>query len=324
MEQKKIKMSKPKAKFKENFPQADLFPISALASQMMEDVEHIYGPAMQRKAGESVNNAIPLFNLCLSKGYSWFNKFTNNCLLRHLLPNRESVWRQYNSQFSGPKKGELIVIAARSQQLREKFLLCLTHSIALTHKQTVAIYSVSNSFIQIAWKLVNVMAEIPSGTGVYDGQLNDEELKRLSLAFTKLKAAQILLYPSSMIQLDDLCETIRKLHQQSGEIGLVLVDGVQYLANSQYRCIDTQRRLIRLKALAEELMVPVVALYQLDPTFENHLSPLTRYELGEVEMLSELTDGFMLMSGTRDDLAFAPPKILNAKSVEWLGQVWRE
>jgi hypothetical protein len=215
-----------------------------------------------------------------------------------------------------PKDGELFVIASHSKDLRTEIQIRFALQIAITLKQPIILFSASDSFIQFTRKLVGLMANIPSDAAIYDGKLNEDELHRLRAALTQLMTAKVLTYPMQMFGLDEVCNAPRKIHRQIGAIGLVLVDAVQYLADNQRRCVDVKTNLIELKVLADDLKMPVIALYQLDPADENHPSTLTRSELGEIEVLNELTDGFLLMSGTREKLVFATPKIPNAKPVE--------
>lgn len=323
-----MKKRKPKSTIKANPPQSDLLPISSIASQILEDVEHIYKLFPRTpKIGEqfSAHTNRPIENGS-SVGVSLLAKIIKQfaSMLAPVKPshsNNHSSAKPFECNIANPKKGELIVIATRSKILREEFQLCLTQRLAMTLNQLVAIYSASDSFIQFTRKLAGIMANIPADTDIYAGQLNDAEILRLTSVLAELNASHIFMYPLQMIQLEKLYDTSRKLQHHLGEIGLVVVDAVQYLLDKKHRCIDTQQSLIKLKALAEELKVPVVVIYQLDPAIENHPTTFTRNELREVEKLATLTDGFMLMSGTRDDLAFALPKILNAKSVEWLDQI---
>jgi replicative DNA helicase len=287
----KMKKRTPKTTIIENLSQMELLSISDIASPIHEDIEHIYGLKTQRGGART-------YPRCATRMSSPAEKIH-------------------------PIDGELVCIATRTLQLREECLLWLVHHVACTLNKTVVIYSASDSFIRLTSKLINVMADIPWDAAIYDGKLSSAELKRLTSALTELKAAPIYLNPIPLILFNWLRLTTHKLMKQTCNIGLVLVDGVQYLIDEQRHCVSTQQSLMGLKGLAEELRIPVVALYQLDPTIESHPSTLTRYELGEMEALNELTDGLMLMSGTHEKLVFATPKIPKAKPVEWIDQISR-
>lgn len=315
---KKIKPKiKTRIKLKAKHPLTDLLQISTLATQILEDIEHIY------KIHHGTSMAMTSDNkeaLGVRESHRSINKVKNNSWVKNLaariaatplmrfLQIHRKTKAQVVAELPIQKNGELIVIASRSKKLSDELKLRLTRQITLTQKQPIIIFSTGDSFIHILRMLVNALADIPEGAAIYDGQLSEAEVKRLSFSLNELNAAQIYIYPTQMIRLDHLCETVRMFQMKTGEIGLVLVDAVQHLKDNQWQNVGVQESLIRLKALAEEINVPVLALYQLDPAIEDHPSTLTRYELGEIAALNELTDGIMLMSGTREKFVFATPK----------------
>lgn len=262
-------------------PTADLIPLATIASQLLEDLEHIYG-----EPAKIIADKAEMEKLCI------------------------------------PQAGKLIVVATRNKQLREELLLCLICRVAIANKESVAIYSVNNSFIRFSQKLICAMADIPPDTAIYDGSMIKAEFSRLVTALEKLESTDVRMYSAQMSLLDWLRFAAHKMNQIfSGHAGMILVDGAQCSIGGQHHYIDMQQSLRRLKGVAEMLRTPIIVLYQLDPAIENHSSTLTRNELVEIEKLSKLTDGFVLMSGAREELVFAPPKIPNAKPVEWLDQI---
>ena len=276
----------PKAAIKD-IPTAGLLPISTVTSQLMEDVQCIYGG---KYASVDAVQSYP-----------------QNIVLE--------------ANLAGPKNGELVVIATRSKQLREELLLRLAYRTAIANKKNVAVYSANEFFVQFARKLVGAMSGIPPDVNIHDGNLNEAEFGRLVSELTKLNAAKIFMYPIQTIHFGWLRVTAHKLIKSTCDIGLVLVDGVQCLLDDQRHCISTAQGLSGLKGLAEELSVTAIALYQLNPSVKDHPSTLTREELAEIEKLSASTDGFVLMSGTPEELVFMPPKIPNAKPIAWLEQI---
>jgi hypothetical protein len=305
---------------KENRPPVEPLNLATIAAQMMEDIEHIYAQADQQPMRTTKKTEFHVSSQSSNDVNSWLHKMTTKIRSYPILCNILSIRRSAaGNQFSTlpiPKNCDLFVLATRSKDLRTEIQIRLALQIAITLKQPIILFSASDSFIQFTRKLVGHMADIPSDAEIYDGKLNENELHRLRAALTQLMAAKVLTYPMQMFGLDEVCNAPRKIHRQIGEIGLVLVDAVQFLTDNQRRCVDVKTSLIELKALADELKVPVIALYQLEPTDGNHPSTLTRYELGEIEVLNELTDGFLLMSGTREELVFATPKIHKAKPVK--------
>ena len=259
--------------------ECELNSIYSIALEMLDDIEHIYG--------KEVN--------------------------RHECGSSEPGFKELEDMTGFLKNGELLVVATRSEQLRKGFILQIAYQVAFSLKQEVAIFSANESLLRFTRKLVDLIADIPSNASIYDGQLNEAEFQRLATALVKLGHAPIYMNQGRLVILDDLCEKAMRRHRQSGEIGLILVDYTQQIMDGNFRVNDHQHSLIRFKKLAIELMVPVIAIYQLDPVVENHPSTLTRFELVEIERLSPATDGVMLMSGTPERLIFTEPKISKYK-----------
>ncbi|MEQ1533772.1 MAG: hypothetical protein HOO97_11765 [Sideroxydans sp.] len=297
----------------------ELLNLATIAAQMMEDIEYIYDHALQQQVRETNKTKIHIPAQIQKSEGSWHSRIVSMIrstpILRRAFATRDRAAASSSSELPIPQNGELFVIATRNKDLHAEIQFCLAIHIAITNKQPIIIFSARDSFIQFTRKLVGLMADIPSDVGIYDGSLNTIELKRVRFALTELMTANVYLYPIPMFGLDEVCNAPRRLHKKIDSVGLVLVDAVQFLTDNQRNCIDVLTSLIELKVLADELKVPVIALYQLDPTVGNHSATLTRYELGEVEAMNGLTDGLMLLSGTRESLIFAPPKILNAKPV---------
>jgi replicative DNA helicase len=135
------------------------------------------------------------------------------------------------------------------------------------------------------------------------------EFQKLSPALDRLSKSKIYMNQNRMIVLDDLSNAVKKHQQDAGEIGMVVVDYVQQIVGDHARLEEPRSSLAKLKALAMELKIPIVSLYQLDPTVENHPSTLTRYELREVEELARITDGFLPLNGTTENLVIAIYKL---------------
>lgn len=264
--------------------QAHLFPISTIASQLKDDVRSIYATQIRM----------------LSTGR---------------LPG--GMVRS-ETNFKIPNRGELVVIASRDKGIRQNLIFWLSRRIALENKQVVAIYSANNYSIQFARDLVGDLSDISSDTDIYAGELSGLEVQRVNSLLNLLIQSEIYVHSGLRRSIEDILETARALTQERGEIGLVIVDALQFMTPKSSNIADTLQSLICLKSLAVQINVPVVALYHLDPGIEDHPSTLTRIELREVEQLAEKTDGVMLMSKQQNRIVFASPKIPNAKPIYWV------
>ena len=270
----------------------DFVSLCAVALQLIEDIEQIYGQSVQQLTAQE----------------------------NYIRANDSNV------RFGEMKKGELVVIATRDKLLGDDFKCRIVSHVACEFGQSVTVFSTSDNFIMFSRKLIAHLSHIPSDTDIYSGKLNVEELTRLVSVLAVLSTAKLDMYPFTDIQIDELCKRSRMHFQQSSDVGLIFVEALTKIGDnydpneflrSGRRHIDIQSRLIRLKELANELMVPVVVIHQLELK-SHHAWALTRFELEEIAKLSEFADGVMFMSGTREKLVFDSPNITNAKPVDWL------
>lgn len=207
------------------------------------------------------------------------------------------------------KPGELLVVAIRSEPLRKEFMLQISQYVAFVLKHDVLIYSGNESLVRFTRKLVDHISGISSEARIYDGELKDVDFMRLANTLVKLSHTKIIVN-QCRFTLEDICASTLKCQQNIAGTGMVVVDYTQQIMDGNYQLNEPQHSLVRLKKLARDLGVPVVAIYQLDPAEEKHPSTLTRFELAEVESLAAVPDEILLMSGTPEYLVFEVPKIL--------------
>jgi replicative DNA helicase len=258
-----------------NHAEENCFSVAVIAQQMIEDVEHLYRRTIIRNAE------------CSGRA------------------SEDSLW----AKLGMPSKGELIVVATRSNQLSEAFRLEIAQHVGCTLGQSVVMVSANDTVLRFTRKLLNKMSGIPAESSIYDGQLGEQEYQNLTSALVALSKSQIFMNQNRMIVLDGLRAVVKKHQQDVGEIGMVVVDYVQQIMGSHARLEEPRTSLAKLKALAVELIIPIVALYQLDQTVENQPSTLTQYELREIEELVLVTDRILLLSGTAENPVLKPPKI---------------
>ena len=97
------------------------------------------------------------------------------------------------------------------------------------------------------------------------GQLSEEEWSNLIVAMGSLSRANIFIDDTPGIKISEIRAKCRKLAQEKGNLGLILIDYLQLIEgngkeNRQQEVSDISRQ---LKKLAKELKVPVIALSQL-------------------------------------------------------------
>jgi replicative DNA helicase len=177
-------------------------------------------------------------------------------------------------EIGGLDPGDVAIIAGRPSMGKTAAALNIIAHNALRCDPPVgtAFFSLEMSKKAVMLRLACTEARVDS-TLVKTGNLNAEEIKRLSTALEKLAAAPIYIDDSSDIrpvQLRAKCRRLFKQHRDT--IGLICVDYLQLMGTpsdrSERRDLDIAQISRSLKALAKELNVPLIALSQLNRQVE--------------------------------------------------------
>ena len=140
---------------------------------------------------------------------------------------------------------------------------------AITHGIPVAIFSLEMSAEQLVQRLLCSEGRIDAQK-LRRGRLSQEEHQRLAGAAGHLNTAPIWIDDQPGANVLEIRAKARRLQAElrsdGKELGMVLIDYMQLMsgtANSESRVQEVSQISRGLKALARELMVPVVALSQL-------------------------------------------------------------
>jgi replicative DNA helicase len=173
---------------------------------------------------------------------------------------------------AGLQQGELIIVAGRPSMGKTAFALNMAEQVAVKNGIPVAIFSMEMGATQLAMRLLGSIARVDQHN-MRTGRLNDEEWSRLSTAMGKLHDAPIYIDETGALNALELRSRARRIHRQSGKLGLVVVDYLQLMSSAsqnqnENRATEISEISRSLKALAKELSVPVVALSQLNRALE--------------------------------------------------------
>jgi replicative DNA helicase len=182
-------------------------------------------------------------------------------------------YTQLDEYTSGLQRGELIIIAGRPGMGKTSFALNIAENIALKNKLPVAVFSLEMTGEQLVQRLLSSCARVDQ-TSIKRGDLTYDDLDKLYLAMHDLKGAPIYIAETPGINVIDLRARIRRLRDQIGDMGCIVIDYVQIMSglgngrnsNRAQEIADISRS---LKALALELNVPVILLSQLNREVES-------------------------------------------------------
>jgi replicative DNA helicase len=198
---------------------------------------------------------------------------------------------------AGLQNSELILVAARPSIGKTSFALNLTRNIAVDEHQPVFFVSLEQSRIEIAERLLCCQARVDSHK-LRKGNLSRDDMDKLVEAGGLLREAKIFIDDTPGQPLLRIAANARRLKLRQG-IKLVVIDYLQLIEPDNRR--DPRQEQVaqisrRLKFLARELAIPVVALAQVNRSSEDRQDHRPRLaDLRESGSLEQDSDTVMLL-----------------------------
>ena len=173
---------------------------------------------------------------------------------------------------SGFQGSQLVILAARPSMGKTALALNICEHVALDHGMGVLFISLEMAQLEIAERFLCARSRV-SGDKLRKGSgIGSKEMALLSRSYEELKAAPVFIDDSPTRNMMQITANARR-HKRRHKIGLIVVDYIQLIEpesndhreNRQEQIAKISRR---LKALARELDVPVIALSQLNRSVE--------------------------------------------------------
>lgn len=182
-----------------------------------------------------------------------------------------------DSMTAGLHRSELVVVGARPSVGKTNFSLNLVRNIITNSRDlspVVVFFSLEMPQVQLAERLLCCHALVDSHH-MRTGRLAADEIQKLLDAGDELRRHRLYIddTPSrSVIQIAATCRRIARKHHHDGGLSLVVIDYLQLIEPENRR--DPRQEQVaqisrRLKILAKELNVPVIALAQVNRAAED-------------------------------------------------------
>jgi len=169
----------------------------------------------------------------------------------------------------GMKNGELIIVAGRPSMGKTALAINIAENVCRMANTGVAVFSVEMSREGLAQRLICSDARL-NFSDIQHGRVTDVDWKRLAQAATRMARLSLFVDSVSTITPMGMRSKLRRLMARQ-KIGLVIIDYLQ-LMDSERRSENRQQEITqitrRLKAMAIEFNVPVMALSQLSRAVE--------------------------------------------------------
>ena len=185
----------------------------------------------------------------------------------------------------GLQPGTLTILAARPSVGKTAFALNIASAAAVKHGHKVAFFSLEMPSDQLALRLLAAEAKL-DWRKITQGQLGRYEWDKIAVHADRISQASIWLDDNFVLTPVELRAKCRKIQRDSG-LDLVMIDYLQLMHAPSDRATQSREQEIAtisrsLKALANELKIPIVALSQLNRGVEKRK--------GEPPMLSDLRE----------------------------------
>ena len=166
---------------------------------------------------------------------------------------------------------QLVIIAARPAVGKTAFALNVAVGAAKATKKNIAIFSLEMPAEQLILRMISSLGQIDNKK-LQTGRLENDDWKRVNEAMSQLADTNIFFHDAGGITANEIAAKCRRLSTQGEGLGLVIIDYLQLIdASSKYagsRQQEVSEISRKLKTLALELEVPVIALSQLSRSVE--------------------------------------------------------
>lgn len=189
------------------------------------------------------------------------------------LTGTTSGYEEIDKITNGFQKGDLIILAARPSMgktaLAINFILNAAKSISNYENEAVVFFSLEMSTEQIIQRMITNLACI-DGNKIRKGDLDNNTIKLINFNLDKLKSYPIYIEDKANMNILEIESRLRQLIQNS-KIKLVVVDYLQLIettGHSYNRVQEVGKISRKLKIMARELNVPIIAIAQLSRRIE--------------------------------------------------------
>jgi len=171
--------------------------------------------------------------------------------------------------FGGYQKSDLIIKAARPAMGKTAQALCEAMYMSYVSELKVAFFSLEMSSVQLMKRIISIQTEINSEK-LRSGELNEYDWQKFTTKTSSLMSDNLMIY--------DRCFTINSIVKEckklalKGTLDVIYIDYIQLITAQTKQNSNREQEVSlisrRLKMLAKELNVPIIALCQLSRAVE--------------------------------------------------------
>ena len=174
----------------------------------------------------------------------------------------------------GFQKSDLIIIAGRPSMGKTALSLNMALNILKTSKLPILFFSLEMSKEQIMYRLLSIETNIDQSK-LRNGKLYQDDWIKITKIMKIMSKLPIFIDDTPNLSIQDIRSKLKTIIFEQNKIGLIIVDYLQLMKNSQSKTENRVQELSQitrdLKAIAREFDIPIIALSQLSRNVENRI-----------------------------------------------------
>ena len=195
--------------------------------------------------------------------------------LKRELPGLKSGFHDLDSLTQGFQKSDLIILAGRPSMGKTAFVLNITENVLKKYKVPIIFFSLEMSKEQLIYRLLSNDTGI-SQTRLKTGNLYKEDWYKLKRSIQNYSRLPFFIDDQANLTILNIRSKIKNILFEQNKIGLVIIDYLQLLLNSQLKSENRVQELSQitraLKNIGKEFQIPIIALSQLSRNVENRIN----------------------------------------------------
>ena len=194
--------------------------------------------------------------------------------LNQSLPGLMSGFHSLDSLIQGFQKSDLIVLAGRPSMGKTALSLNITLNAIKNSRLPVLFFSLEMSKEQLIYRLLSMETNI-NQTKLKTGKLSQNDWSKLNKMIKIFSKLPIFMDDTPTLSIQDIRSRIKTIISEQSQIGLVIIDYLQLMRNSEIKNENRVQELSQitryLKNIAREFNIPIIALSQLSRSVETRV-----------------------------------------------------
>ena len=191
------------------------------------------------------------------------------------LPGLSSGFSNLDKITQGFQNSDLIILAGRPSMGKTALSLNIILNILKKTKSPIVFFSLEMSREQLMYRLLSLETSI-NQLSLKNGKLSQNDWIKLNKTMKILSKLPLFIDDNANVSLSDLRSKIRTLFFEQTTIGIIVIDYLQLLNNSNLNNTNRAHELSQitraLKNLAREFNIPIIALSQLSRNVETRIN----------------------------------------------------